>query len=281
MKTQPSLGTIHTLVALAYHDHGMVLDGGPLGPILLPSRYVPKDFEPGDEIEVFLSNDSEDRLVATTDRPFATAGEFALLKVAGTSKVGAFLEWGLPKDLFLPFREQLARVKPGDYELVYIYVDEQTNRLVASARLGRFVSGRAPRSVEKGMEVSLIIAERTQLGYKAIVEGRYWGLIHATGALKLPKGHRCTGYIARIREDDLVDIALEKPGYERVTGAAEKLEQSLRAAPNGFLPVHDNSSPQEIQALAGMSKKLFKQAVGSLYRQEKIELREDGIRLKK
>ncbi len=275
---KPRLGRMNKLVAVAYHDSGMMLSAGEWGEILLPHRYVPENFEPGEEIEVFISNDSEDRLVATTERPLAMAGEFALLRVVETTKVGAFLDWGLPKDLLLPFKEQVNRVRTGDQELVHIYVDKATNRLAASARLGKFVAGQAPGFLQPGTPVSLIIAERTELGYRTIVDERYWGLIHSTGSdLKLKRGQRHEGWVARTPGDGLLDITLEPPGYQRVEDASTLLAATLSRAEHGFLPLHDKSSPEEIREALGMSKKVFKQALGSLYRQRKVRLTREGI----
>ena len=274
---EPRIGRVNRLVAVAYHDSGMMLSAGELGEILLPNRYVPDDFEPGEEIDVFISNDSEDRLVATTERPIAMAGEFALLKVAGTSRVGAFLDWGMPKDLLLPFKEQVRRVQTGEEELVYIYVDKVTNRLAASARLGRFVSGQAPGFLLPGTPVSLLIAERTDLGYRAIVDERYWGLIHSTDStLKLKRGDRYDGWVARTPGDGLIDVTLERPGYQRVEDASTRIATALSEAEGGFLPLHDKSSPEEIRAALGMSKKVFKQALGALYRERKVRLAKEG-----
>lgn len=258
----------------------MLLDGGTLGDILLPRRYVPRGLEPGNEIEVFLALDSEDRPVATTERPLAMVGEFAALKVVDSTQVGAFLDWGMPKDLLLPFSNQVRRLRPGDRALVRICLDQTSGRLVATAKLGKFLADTAPATVSAGDRVSLQIAEHTDLGVKAIVDDLYWGLLPDGSTGKVPEiGERCTGYICRLHEDGLVDLGLEPPGYAKVPAAAEQLAEALAAAEDGFLPVHDKSPPERVRDLLGMSKKVFKQAIGALYKAGRIRISEDGIHL--
>jgi predicted RNA-binding protein (virulence factor B family) len=278
MPNDPTPGRLNTLAAVARHPSGMFLDGGTYGEILLPNRYVPDGLEPGGEIEVFLSNDSEDRLVATTDRPLAMAGEFALLEVVATTRVGAFLDWGMPKDLLLPFGEQARPVLAGDEVLVYIQLDRVSGRLVASSKLNRFVDEIPPSNLSSCTRVALLIAERTDLGFKAIVDDRYWGLLPNSLAPTVPPiGTRCTGYISRITEEGLVDLSFELPGYGRVAEAADRLATVLAGAGNGFLAVHDKSPPELVRKVTGMSKKVFKQAAGALYRDKRIRIAEDGI----
>jgi len=276
----PQLGRRTTLRAMARHGAGMLLDGGSLGEILLPNRYVPGGLAPGGEIEIFLSLDSEDRLVATTETPLAEAGEFALLKVAAVTRVGAFLDWGMPKDLLLPYAEQIRPLVVGDQELVYVRVDPVSRRLVASAKLRKHLAGTAPAAASGGMPVTFQLAEKTDLGYKAIVEGRYWGLLRVEpGGRVPPRGARCEGYISRVRDDGQVDLSLEPPGYGRVPDAADRLASALAATAGGFLPLHDKSPPEQVRALLGMSKKVFKQAAGALYKAGRARLADDGIYL--
>ncbi len=258
----------------------MMLDGGGLGEILLPNRYVPADLTPGGEIEIFLSLDSSDRLVATTESPLAMAGEFALLTVVAVSRIGAFLDWGLSKDLLLPYAEQIKELEVGDKELVYIRVDPVSRRLMASAKLRKHVAETAPAAASGGMPVMFQLAEKSDLGYRAVVENRYWGLLRLEQGAKVPpRGVRCEGYIARVRDDGLVDLSLDPPGYGKVPSAAEQLAAILATAPRGFLPLHDKSPPAQVRAMLGMSKKVFKQAVGALYKAGRIRIGEDGVYL--
>ena len=275
----PTLGRVGTLQVIEAHDHGMLLEGGGLGEILLPSRYVPEGLKSGDEIEVFLYTDSEDRVVATTDRPLAMADEFASLKVVDTNNVGAFLDWGLPKHLLLPFREQRQRVREGQYVLVYVRVDEVSGRLVASAKIDKFLAATAPTHVLDGSKVELVIAGETDIGTNVIVDHNYWGLIHQSVSNVPRRGTRCTGYVARVRDDGLADITLQPPGYKRVTGATNQLLEALENSENGFLPIYDKSPPEEIMACLGMSKKVFKQALGALYRERRVRIEKNGIHL--
>lgn len=280
LMSNPLLGRRNTLRVIAFHRAGMILDGGEMGDLLLPTRYVPSGLAPGSEIEVFISLDSEDRPVATTERPIAEVGEFAALRVVDANRVGAFLDWGMPKDLLLPYAKQVGRVFRGDRVLVRICVDHTSGRLMATAKLGKYVADSPPPSAKAGDRVSLQIAQQTDLGYKAIVDDLYWGLLPAASSWTIPAmGERCEGFITRVRDDGLVDVGLEAPGYAKVPVATESLLKSLRAADRGFLPVHDKSPPDQVRDVLGMSKKVFKQAVGALYKAGRIRISEDGIQL--
>ena len=282
--SDPQIGRLNTLRATSRHTAGMMLDGGELGDILMPNRYVAPELAIGDEIEVFLSLDSEDRLVATTERPLAMAGEFAMLEVAEITRVGAFLDWGMPKDLLLPFAEQIKRLSVGERELVYIHVDPVSRRLLASAKLRKWVEATAPLSANTGIPVTLRLAEKTDLGNKAIVNGSYWGLIQASSSdkKKIPRrGEIVEGFISRIRDDGLADVSLDPPGYAKVPATAEQLATALAETGDGFLPLHDKSPPEQIRATLGISKKVFKQALGALYKAGRIRIEEDGIHLVK
>jgi predicted RNA-binding protein (virulence factor B family) len=275
---QSLLGRRHTLRVASRHDSGLLLDAGDFGQILLPRRYVPEDLEPGGEIEVFISMDSEDRPVATTESPTVMAGEFALLRVTAVTRVGVFLEWGMPKDLLLPFAEQIRRLQVGDDEVVHVGVDTVSGRLVASAKLKKFAAETAPSHWHGGKSVSLLIAEETDLGFKAIVEDCCWGLLRRIHGAPAPaRGMRCSGYISRVREDGLIDLSLDPPGYAKVPVAAEQLAVLLSTAEGGFLPVHDKSSPEQVRKVLGISKKVFKQAAGALYKAGSIRIGDDGI----
>lgn len=280
----PQLGRLNTLRAIAPHDggSGMLLDGGEeYGEVLLPKRYVPADLGEGDEIEVFLMLDSEDRPVATTEDPKAMVGEFALLKVIASTRVGTFLDWGLAKDLLLPFGEQPRRYRVGERALVFVDFDEVSGRIYASAKLDKYVDASAPAHIRPGNRVSLRIGERTEIGTRAIVNDRFWGLLHADSNPDIPPlGTRCEGYVARIREPDrLVDLSLEPPGYKRIPAAALSLLEKLAASDGAFLPLHDKSPAEQVRDQLGVSKKVFKQSIGALYKAGKIRIDDDGIRL--
>ena len=274
--SEPAIGRPCRLLSTTTHDAGMLLDAGELGEVLLPHRYVPADLQPGAEIDVFLSNDSEDRLVATTETPLAMADEFALLKVVASTRVGSFLDWGMPKDLLLPFGEQPQRVRVGDNVLVHVHADRVSGRLVASAKLKKFLAEFAPSHLTGGTAVSIIAAERTDIGMKCIVDDRYWGMLHGEAADGLSPGDRIDGFIGRVREDGLVDLSRERPGYGRVPDAAEDLEKKIREA-GGFLPLHDKSPPEQVREVLGTSKKVFKQALGALYKAGRVRLDKEGV----
>lgn len=246
--------------------------------VLLPNRYLTGSMKVGNEVEVFVYTDSEDRPVATTEEPLLTRDHFGVLKVKDVMKFGAFLDWGLQKDLLLPFKEQLTRPQPGDRVLVYLFLDNKTNRLVASEKIKKHFSRDLSELVD-GQEVGLLIGKETELGINVIVEDQYEGLIyHDTIFEDYIIGDRTTGFIVKIREDGKLDIALQKPGYEAVSGHAETILNELKNN-DGFLPYHDKSSPGEIQSVFQMSKKAFKKAVGQLYKERVIRIEEEGIRL--
>jgi predicted RNA-binding protein (virulence factor B family) len=272
------LGKLNTLRVLKEVDFGIYLEGPPLGEILMPRRYVPKNTKPGDDLEVFLYLDSEDRPIATTEKPFAMADEFALLKVIGINAVGAFLDWGLPKDLLVPFREQKQKLEVGKSYVVYIYVDRETNRIVASAKPEKFLD-RLPIDFEEGQEVDLMIIQQTDLGYKAIIGNTHTGMLYKNEVFQeLTNGNRMTGYIRKIRPDKKIDLILHKPGYEKVDDISTGILFKLKSE-GGYLSVTDKSSPELIHSLFQISKKTYKKAVGNLYRSKLITIEEDGIRL--
>jgi len=275
------LGRLNMLKALSVHDSGMMLDGGDRGEILLPSRYVSSTLRSGDDIEVFISFDSNDRIVATTEKPFVMVGEFAVLDVVSVTKVGAFLDWGMPKDLFLPFREQSPeRVKTGDKALVYVLVDTVSDRLVASMRISLFVDELASPYAKEGNKVELLIAAKTELGYKAIVDGTYWGLLYDNQVYRpMKRGERLNGYIQKLRADGKVDLSLLPSGYAKIDEIADKIFKMLQESDDSFLPFNDKSSPESIRETFNMSKKVFKQSIGGLYKQRLITIEEDGIKL--
>ncbi|HEX8373418.1 MAG TPA: S1-like domain-containing RNA-binding protein [Chthoniobacterales bacterium] len=274
-----SIGQRNALQVIREATPGYYLDGENLGEILLPRRYIPENTGPGDYVLVFVHRDSEDRLVATTEIPIARVGEFASLKVVSVNpQVGAFLDWGLAKDLLLPIREQTHRVAVGEELVVYVFLDEQSGRIVASSRLEAHLD-LTKADYEEGQQVSLLIAGETALGYKAIVENAHWGLLFKSdigAALRI--GETTSGYVRTIRPDGKLDLSLTQAGYGRVRSLTEQILEEL-GKNNGRLPVSDSSSPEEIRKRFNTSKKAFKQALGALYRKRVIRLTSDGIEL--
>jgi predicted RNA-binding protein (virulence factor B family) len=273
------LGKRNTLPILRAAPPGLYLDGGAHGEILLPARYIPAGAVPGGKIEVLVYRDSEDRLVATTERPRAYAEEFACLKVVGVNpRIGVFLDWGLGKDLLLPAREQDGPLNPGDWVVVQVLVDEKTDRLVASARLNRRLD-LVPPPYHEGESVHLLVASKSPLGYNLIINHAHRGLVYnADVPAPLKIGQVVEGYVRNVRPDGKVDVALGRAGYRRIAEASELVLTKLRAA-GGRLPYHDGSLPEEIRDAFGLSKKAFKQAIGSLYKDRLIRIEPDGIHL--
>jgi predicted RNA-binding protein (virulence factor B family) len=258
---------------------GLYLNGGELGEILLPGRYIPADVKPGDKLDVFVYLDSEDRLVATTETPKAMVGEFACLKVVGINpRVGAFLDWGLSKDLLLPFPEQEVPVRVGKTVAVYVYLDPKSNRIVASARLRRHLN-RSGDTYQEKQPVNLLIIGRTPLGYNAIVNNDRLGLLyHNTVGVPLTIGQRMQGYVRVVREDGKLDLTLDQAGYSRVMPLKLRILSALKDH-NGQLALDDDSSPEVIREQFQCSKKAFKQALGALYKSRRIAFIRPGIRL--
>lgn len=275
---QAAIGKICRLKVLRKVSIGLYLDGDTLGDILLPNRYVPADVKEEDEIDVFIYLDSEDRIIATTETPKAVVGDFVMLKVVSTSKFGAFLDWGLMKDLLVPFREQSVRMEKGRSYLVHVYLDYETGRIVASSKFDRFLDNLSP-TYEVGEEVDLIISDITDLGYKAIINSLHTGLLYENQVFrKLSIGQEMKGYISKIREDDKIDLLLEKPGYEKTSSLSEEILEIIKAN-GGFMDVTDKTAPDRIAQLFGMSKRNFKQALGSLYKDRLVMLEENGVRV--
>jgi hypothetical protein len=272
-----SLGRRQPLRILRCAPPGLYLDAAPLGEVLLPRRYAPPGAQPGHFIDVFLHHDSEDRLVATTGVPRAEAGRFACLEVAATrAGLGAFLDWGLPKDLLLPLREQTRPLRRGEWVVVAVAIDPVSSRLIASARLERHLSPEPPR-YEEGEEVDLLIAEETPLGYKAIVNHAHWGLLYRAELATPPGyGEQLRGFIRAVRPDGKIDLRLDPAGYARISPLSQQILEALAKA-GGHLPYSDDSSPEEIRAAFSTSKKAFKQALGALYRQKRIRFIGGGI----
>lgn len=277
-KYNMEIGKFNKLKIVKDLDFGVYLDGGNSREILLPARYVPQNVKPGDEVEVFIYHDNEGRLIATTIHPLAIVGEFKYMEVKSVNETGAFLEWGLMKDLLVPFREQKTAMKEGRWYLVYVHLDHVSERIVASARIEKFLDNIYPE-YSFNQQVNLLVADETEIGYKVIVNNLHWGLLYHNEVFRrLEKGEQLTGYIKEVRDDEKIDVSLTPLGYGKVEGVAATILDSLRIH-NGFLSIHDKSEPEEIYALFRCSKKTFKQAIGSLYRQKLITLEDNGIRL--
>lgn len=273
------LGQYNRLEVLKTVDFGAYLDGGEeFGEILLPQRYVPQGLEVGQLITVFLYTDSEDRMIATTEKPKAVVGEFAFLKVVSESAFGVFLDWGLPKDLLLPIREQTRYLKVGESCLVRLYIHDQSHRIAATQKFNRFLK-KTSKEFRSSEEVSVTIIGKTDLGYSAIVNGTHLGLFFEEHVFEsLQEGDVRKAYIKQIREDGKIDLSLTQAGYEKVDSLSKSILVKLQEE-NGFLDLTDNTPPDVIYHRLKMSKKNFKKAIGTLYKQRRIRIEENGIRL--
>ena len=260
-------------------DPGLFLGDNDENEVLLPNRYVPKAFEIGDAIEVFVYLDNEERPVATTDHPFIKKGDFALLRCNATTKFGAFMDWGLVKELFCPFKEQAFEMKQGGWYLVYCYLDEETDRLVASSKTNRFLDN-SSLTVSQFEEVDLIVSHPSEFGMNVIVNNKHLGLVFKDDIYKdLSVGDRLKGIVKKVRPDNKLDIGLSQIGYRNIEPSAQTVLDIL-GDHGGFLPLHDKSDPEEIKTQLQMSKKSFKKAIGSLYKNRQIDIKDDGIYLK-
>ncbi|MGV3589324.1 MAG: S1 RNA-binding domain-containing protein [Adhaeribacter sp.] len=273
-----ALGDYNELEIIKQVDFGVYLDSED-GEILLPQKYLPEDYRVGDLMRVFVYRDSEDRIIATTQQPKAKVGDFAALEVKQTSNYGAFLDWGLEKDLFVPFQNQRDKMQAGRKYVVYVYLDENSDRIVATAKYEKYLD-KDPVTLREGEEVDLLVAGFSDLGIKVIINSRYQGILYKNEVFRqLHLGDKTTGYIRKIREDQKIDVSLQRSGYAEVPDAAEQILQKLKAA-GGQLPLSDNSTPEAIYEILGMSKKTFKKALGSLYRNGRVSLKPDSIILK-
>ncbi|GBL55626.1 gntR family transcriptional regulator [Pseudomonas citronellolis] len=276
-----AIGRFNSLQVVKHTEIGLFLDGGPHGEILLPKRYIPKDeaTEPGEWLNVFIYLDSEDRIIATTLKPKVQVGGFASLKVVEVSRVGLFLDWGLPKDLLLPHSEEKRPLQVGDYCVVYCYIDERTRRITATARLDRYLDDTAAH-YQAGQEVDLLVVERTDLGFKAIIDGRHWGLIHKNELFKFVRGGmREKGYIKEVRADGKISLSLQPVGQAARDDLGERILAALREA-GGSLALSDKSPPEAISREFGVSKGNFKKAIGGLFKQGLITILDDRIELR-
>lgn len=274
------LGKHNTLKVVKEVDFGMYLDGGEEGEILLPARYVPEDCQLGDELPVFIYLDNEERLVATTLTPLVEIGQFACLEVAWVNQYGAFLNWGLMKDLFVPFREQKMKMQVGKSYVIYAYLDDESYRIVASAKVDRYLS-KEIATYEAGQEVNVLIWQKTDLGFKAIIENKHSGLLYDSEIFQpLRTGMTVKAYVKQVREDGKIDLILQKTGKDKVDDFSNTLLEHIREN-GGKTSFNDKSPAEEIYDAFGVSKKTFKKAVGDLYKKHLILLQDDGIVLMK
>ncbi len=274
------VGRYNSLQVVKHTNFGLYLDGAQDGEILLPNRYIPKDIPSEDEdwLNVFIYLDSDDKLIATTEKPKVQVGEFASLKVVEVNSIGIFLDWGLPKDLLLPYSEEKQPLKAGDYCVVHVYLDKHTRRITATTRLDRYLD-KAPANYAVGQEVDLLVAEETAMGFKAIINNKHWGLIHKNEVFKfLRSGKQEKGFIKEVRSDGNISLSLQPVGEQLASSLIAQILGKLRDN-NGVLPVSDKSDPQVISNLFGVSKGNFKKAIGALYKQGQIVIHADRIEL--
>jgi predicted RNA-binding protein (virulence factor B family) len=274
-----NVGAYNELEVVKQLDFGIYLKDGDTE-ILMPTKWVPQDTKIGDKLNVFVFRDSDDRLIATTVEPYATANTFAFLEAKQVNQVGAFLDWGMDKDLLVPFREQSQRLEPGRSYVVFVYVDEETNRLTASTKLNRYIEN-TNIELRDGDIVDLLIYSETDLGFNAIINNRYSGLIYKNEIYEAIRvGDKIKGYVKHVREDNKIDLSLQKSGFELVDDVKWRILNMMKQN-EGFLALTDNSSPEEIKAKFQISKKAFKKAVGALYRERLVKITDKGIELLK
>jgi predicted RNA-binding protein (virulence factor B family) len=271
------VGEYNTLKVVKEVDFGLYLDGGK-DEILLPKRYVPQGLKAGDEITVFVYHDNEGRLIATTDKPSASVGEMAMLEVADVTPHGAFLKWGIMKDVFIPVAYMEHRMRKGDKRLVMLVIDAQTGRVTATEKIDQFLTN-LDLAVKEGEEVDLLIFQKTDIGYKVIINSKHTGVLHYNEVFKdLETGEKLLGYIKKIRPGNKIDVSPGVKGYGRVMSEEEKVLEVIRNN-NGYIPYNDKSDPESIYAFLGMSKKTFKMILGALYKKRLIEFTQTGTKL--
>ena len=272
------LGAYNTLEIVRERKPGLFLEDEDGNEVLLPNKFVPENFEEGDSIEVFLYLDNEERIIATTQTPYVTVNSFGHLKCTSVSEFGAFLDWGLDKELFVPFKEQASRMREGSKYLVYVYVDEETNRLVASSKTNKFLSNKLVL-LSPYDQVNLIASHPSPQGWNMIVNEKYLGLVFEDDIFqKLSPGDKLTGFVKKIRPDGKIDLTLKRHGFRGIEPDAEKVLKKLESS-GGFLRLNDKSAPEDIKEAFQLSKKSFKKAIGTLYKSRKITIESDGIKL--
>jgi predicted RNA-binding protein (virulence factor B family) len=255
-----------------------LLTGDETASILLPTRYIPEGVDVGDNVKVFIYRDSEDKIIATTEIPYAIVGECAYLKVKSQTNFGAFLDWGLMKDLLVPFREQNETMEVGKSYLVRLYLDENSDRIVATQHINKFLRDNEI-TIQPNDEVEILVCEAVDLGIKVIVNQKYWGMLFKNQLFcDVERGQKLKAWVKQVREDGKIDVSLQQPGFKEVLSAEEKIVDLLQQN-DGYCELNDNSSPDEIYAELQISKKVFKKAIGKLFREKRIMIEESGIRL--
>lgn len=271
------IGVYHTLKIDRETKVGLFLTNGK-DDVLLPNKYVPNDFTIGEDLTVFVYLDHEERPVATTLKPFISLNSFAVLKVSYINKFGAFLNWGMEKDLFAPFKEQARPMEKDKRYIVTMYLDKQTGRLVASSKINQFLD-KEPLDIEVGQEVDLMVSHITEIGINVIINGKFRGLAYQNEVFEtVSPGYKTKGYIKTIRPDGKIDVSFQKQGFEAIDDSAQQVLEALKQN-DGVLRLNDNSHPEEIKSVLKMSKKTFKKAIGSLYKQKLININNEGIQL--
>lgn len=269
-------GKYNDLKIIRMLDFGAVLDGEEFGEIRLPKRCLDKDSKTGDTVKVFLYTDSDDKIAATTDAPMAQVGDFAFLECIEVNDFGAFLDWGIPKDLFVPFREQKMKMEEGKSYVVYIYFDEESKRIAASSKVEKFLDNVFPK-YEEYQEVEVMVIGQTDLGFKVIVNNLHTGMLYKNEVFqRLRNGQQLKAYVKKVRDDDKIDLLLDKPGPKKVDALSQKILDRLQEQ-GGFMNVTDKSSAEYIARIFGVSKKTYKKAIGALYKARMIRIEDDGI----
>ncbi len=272
-----NVGQYNTLKVVKEVDFGMYLDGG-TDEILLPKRYVPKDLKVDDDIEVFIYHDNEGRLVATTAKPFATVGQIAMMEVADANDSGAFVKWGIMKDVFVPISQQERRMRPGDKRLIYLFIDQKTGRVTGTEKIDKYLSN-YELTIKEDDPVSLLVYQKTEIGYKVIINSKHLGVLHYNEVFKeLEVGDSANGFIKTIRPGNKVDVSLGTKGYARIPDEEQHILTLLQNN-DGYLPYNDKSAPEDIYEFFGMSKKTFKMALGGLYKKRQIIFTQTGTKL--
>lgn len=273
------LGQYNCLTVLKYVEFGLYLDGGDGLEILMPKRYIPEGTKEGDELRVFVYQDSEARLIATNERPYATVGQIGYLRINSVNQIGAFADWGTSKELLIPHREQAQRMEEGRRYLIYIYIDQISGRIAGTAKFDKFLDN-VPPKFETNEEVEALVWKPTPMGWKVIINQTHTGLLYKNQIFQeIHTGERLRAWVRGVREDDKIDLSLQPLGYRQMIDPAESSILKALHNHNGFMPLTDHSTPELIAFELQMSKKTFKKAIGSLYKQERIAILPDGIKL--